>query len=73
MTDSFYTEDPDILGGTAVFAGSRVPVTALFDYLSAGDTVKQFLSDFPTVKPDQVQMCLEESSTRFKGNDEAAA
>jgi len=73
MTDSFYSENPEILGGTAVFAGSRVPVTALFDYLSAGDTVIQFLSDFPSVKPEQVQMCLEESSTRFKGDDEAAA
>ena len=73
MTDTFYTENPNVLGGTAVFSGTRVPVTALFDYLSAGDTVKHFLRDFPSVKPEQVQMCLEESSTRFKGNDEAAA
>ena len=72
MTESFYTENPETLGGTAVFSGSRVPVTALFDYLSSGDTVKQFLEDFPSITPEQVQMCLEESSTRFKGNDEAA-
>jgi uncharacterized protein (DUF433 family) len=73
MSKSFYSVNPQVLGGTAVFANSRVPVTALFDYLSAGDTVNQFLDDFPSVTLKQVQDCLEESSTKFKGDDEAAA
>jgi len=58
MMDSFYTENADVLGGTAVFSGSRVPVTALFDYLAVGDTVKQFLDDFPSVAPDLVHFRL---------------
>ena len=41
--------DPDILGGTPVFAGTRVPVLTLFDYLSDGDPLDTFLEDFPTV------------------------
>lgn len=43
------TIDPDILGGTPVFSGTRVPVETLFDYLSSGDTLELFLDDFPTV------------------------
>lgn len=42
--------DPDILGGTPVFRGSRVPVRALFDYLERGRPLAEFLDDFPTVK-----------------------
>ena len=41
--------DPDILGGTPVFAGTRVPVQTLLDYLAAGDSLDVFLDDFPTV------------------------
>jgi uncharacterized protein (DUF433 family) len=42
--------DPDILGGTPVFAGTRVPVKALIDYLEHGRPLAEFLDDFPTVK-----------------------
>jgi len=42
--------DPEILGGTPVFVGSRVPVRALFDYLERGRALAEFLDDFPTVK-----------------------
>jgi len=42
--------DPDILGGTPVFAGTRVPVQSLFDYLEGGDTLDEFLHQFPSVK-----------------------
>lgn len=42
--------DPEILGGTPVFRGTRVPVKNLLDYLAAGDTLDQFLDDFPTVE-----------------------
>lgn len=45
--------DPEILGGTPVFRGTRVPVKNLLDYLAAGDTLDQFLDDFPTVERPQ--------------------
>ena len=41
--------DPEILGGTPVFAGTRVPVQALFDYLEGGETLDEFLRQFPSV------------------------
>ena len=44
---------PDILGGTPVFAGTRVPVQTLMDYLEAGDRLEDFLGDFPTVTREQ--------------------
>ncbi|PYS35225.1 MAG: hypothetical protein DMF75_04240 [Acidobacteria bacterium] len=56
---------PDILGGAPVFRGTRVPVSTLFDYLAAGDTVERFLDHFPTVKHDQVVALLEEVKDQF--------
>ena len=50
--------DPDILGGTPVFAGTRVPVQNLIDYLAAGDGLREFLADFPTVHREQVETFL---------------
>ena len=46
--------DPDILGGTPVFSGTRVPVQNLVDYLEGGESIDEFLIGFPTVKRDQV-------------------
>jgi uncharacterized protein (DUF433 family) len=51
--------DPEILGGTPVFRGTRVPVKNLLDYLTAGDTLDQFLDDFPTVQRRQAVAALE--------------
>ncbi|TVQ04985.1 MAG: DUF433 domain-containing protein [Balneolaceae bacterium] len=45
--------NPDVLGGTPVFAGTRVPVQALIDYLKAGDGLEEFLDGFPTVNRAQ--------------------
>ena len=45
--------DPDILGGTPVFIGTRVPVKTLLDYLAAGDSLDEFLDHFPSVRSDQ--------------------
>ena len=45
---------PDVLGGTAVFAGTRVPVQTLLDYLEAGESIDDFLEGFPSVKREQV-------------------
>jgi uncharacterized protein (DUF433 family) len=56
--DSVVQSDPEILGGTPVFRGSRVPVKNLLDYLAAGDTVDQFLDDFPTVSREQAVAAL---------------
>lgn len=54
--------DPEVLGGTPVFAGTRVPVQTLLDYLEAGDRLDDFLDDFPTVTRDQAVAALDLAS-----------
>jgi uncharacterized protein (DUF433 family) len=49
----------DVLGGTPVFSGTRVPVRTLIDYLEAGDSLNEFLTDFPTVTRQQAVAILE--------------
>ncbi|NJL37697.1 MAG: DUF433 domain-containing protein [Leptolyngbyaceae cyanobacterium RM2_2_4] len=51
--------DPDILGGTPVFVGTRVPVKTLLDYLEAGDSLDEFLDHFPSVQREQAIAALE--------------
>ena len=51
--------DPEILGGTPVFVGTRVPVQALIDYLEGGHPLADFLEDFPSVSRDQAVAALE--------------
>jgi uncharacterized protein (DUF433 family) len=51
--------DPDILGGSPVFVGTRVPVQALIDYIQGGHSLQEFLDDFPTVSRDIVVAALE--------------
>jgi len=51
--------DPEIMSGTPVFAGTRVPVQTLFDYLEAGDDLAEFLEDFPSVSQRQALRVLE--------------
>ncbi|MCI0524018.1 MAG: DUF433 domain-containing protein [Acidobacteria bacterium] len=46
--------DPEKMGSTPVFMGTRVPIRNFFDYLEGGDTVEEFLDDFPTVEREQV-------------------
>ena len=53
--------DPEILGGTPVFFGTRVPIKNLFDYLETGDTIEIFLEDFEGVSRNQVVKVLEMS------------
>jgi uncharacterized protein (DUF433 family) len=55
-----YHSDPEILGGTLVFKGTRVPVRSLFDHLKAGDSIEVFLDGFPSVTREQVLAVLEE-------------
>jgi len=59
MCDSLITISPETMGGTPVFAGTRVPVQILFEYLEAGDTIDDFLAGFPTVTRQQVVVLLE--------------
>lgn len=58
--------DPEILGGTPVFKGTRVPVSTLFYHLAAGDALDVFLDDFPSVTREQVVTLLEEINQRFE-------
>jgi uncharacterized protein (DUF433 family) len=53
--------DPDILGGTPVFCGTRVPVQAFIDYLEGGHPLKEFLDDFPSVTQEQAVAALEQA------------
>ena len=53
--------DPDILGGTPVFVGTRVPFQTLIDYLEAGHPLSDFLKDFPTVTPKQALTALDQA------------
>jgi uncharacterized protein (DUF433 family) len=57
--ESVVQSDPAILGGTPVFAGTRVPVKNLLDYLAAGDTLERFLDHFPSVTREQAVAALE--------------
>lgn len=51
--------DPEIMGGTPVFVGTRVPVQTLLDYLEAGDPLDEFLEDFPSVSREQAVALLQ--------------
>lgn len=56
---------PDVMGGTPVFAGTRVPIQTLLDYLKAGESIYDFLEGFPTVTKEQVIGLLEEAEKRL--------
>lgn len=61
------TVSPEIMGGTPVFAGTRVPVQILLDYLKAGESIDDFLDGFPTVTREQVIALLEEAGKQLIG------
>jgi uncharacterized protein (DUF433 family) len=56
---------PDVMGGTPVFSGTRVPVQTLLDYLEGGESIDDFLAGFPTVSRDQVVAYLEQARDRL--------
>lgn len=58
LRDPLITSSPERLGGTPVFAGTRVPVQALLDYIEAGDPLDRFLEDFPSVSREHVVAVL---------------
>jgi uncharacterized protein (DUF433 family) len=55
----------DVMGGTPVFAGTRVPVQTLLDYLEAGDSIDDFLAGFPSVTREQIIGFLEQAKDRL--------
>ena len=59
MKQKWIEQSKDVLGGTAVFAGTRVPVQSLIDYFEEGKTIRDFLDDFPTVHKKQAVIALE--------------
>ncbi len=61
MNQSVIKIDPEIMSGTPCFAGTRVPIQHLMDYLEGGDSIDEFREDFPTVTRDQVISFLEEA------------
>jgi len=63
---SVVSQSPDVMSGAAVFAGTRVPVQSLLDYLAGGHTLEAFLDDFPTVKREQAVGLLHELSHSFE-------
>jgi len=63
MERTLISVDPQVQGGAPVFAGTRVPVKNLFDYLEAGDTLDQFLADFPSVAREVAVAVLERART----------
>jgi len=65
MKQPVVSRNPDIMGGAAVFAGTRVPVQTLLDYLEAGESIDDFLEGFPTVTREQVIAFLEEAKDRL--------
>jgi len=61
MNQEIISQSPDIMGGTPVFFGTRVPIQTFLDYLEGGDSIDTFLDGFPTVSREQVIAFLEES------------
>ncbi len=63
--NSVVAVDPEIMSGTPCFAGTRVPARTLLDYLEGGETLDEFLEQFPTVSRKQAIAFLEEASERM--------
>ncbi len=64
MSHSAIQVSSEILGGTPVFRGTRVPIQTLMDYLEAGDSIKEFLAGYPTVSKEQVLAFLGEAKEK---------
>ena len=65
MKQSVISSDPDVMGGAAVFSGTRVPLQTLLDYLEAGESIDDFLDGFPSVTREQVIAFLEDAKDRL--------
>ena len=69
-TDTLIDRNPEILGGTPVFAGTRVPVRVLLEHLEAGDWLDDFLDDFPSVSREHAVAVLERAVAELVGNEQ---
>ena len=65
MRQPVISRSPDVMGGAAVFSGTRVPVQTLLDYLEAGESIDDFLEGFPSVTRQQVVAFLEQAKDRL--------
>jgi uncharacterized protein (DUF433 family) len=65
MKQPIISRSQDVMGGTPVFSGTRVPVQTLLDYLEAGESIDDFLEGFPSVTREQVVAFLEEAKNRL--------
>jgi uncharacterized protein (DUF433 family) len=65
MNEAVVSRSADVMGGTPVFSGTRVPVQTLLDYLEGGETIDDFLAGFPTVSREQVVAFLEQAKDRL--------
>jgi len=65
MRKKIISSTPNVMGGAHVFAGTRVPVQTLMDYIEGGDSIDNFLEGFPTVKREQVIAFLDEAKNRM--------
>jgi uncharacterized protein (DUF433 family) len=64
--------DPDVMGGTPVFVGTRVPVQALIDYIEGGHSLEEFLNDFPTVSRELALGALEQAKAHLLADSRAS-
>ena len=65
MKEPVVSRNPEVMGGTPVFAGTRVPVQTLLDYFEAGESIDDFLQGFPGVTREQVVAFLEQAKDRL--------
>jgi uncharacterized protein (DUF433 family) len=72
MQTSVVHSDPDILGGTPIFVGTRVPVQALIDYIEGGHSLEDFLNDFPTVSRKLALAALEQAKAHLLADARAS-
>ena len=66
MKNSVVSSSKEIMGGTPVFTGTRVPIQTLIDYLTAGDSIEDFLDGFPTVRREQVVEFLQQAEKQME-------
>ena len=71
-TESLISVDPEVMGGTPVFLNTRVPIQTLFDYLEGGDSIDDFIEDFPSVDKTKVVALLEAMKSTIIGGPQAA-
>lgn len=65
MDTPIVSRSPEVMGGTPVFSGSRVPIQTLLDYLEAGESIDDFIEGFPSVSRGQVIAFLEQAKDRL--------